>query len=207
MSRVVTIVAKGLSANNAVEYIARVQTDIAVIHEAAALVPGRQIQWCFATHACTWPLILSNAARITTFVTPQNMLVYDPVAKIEEWRDAETPEFAAGRHIKFESCLAELWDNSTEALNQKITGGRICHYSTVNGALHWLAKYGKYDRIRIIGVGAGTAYADGMTAVNTLVDTLRQDDPLLYSKFKDVTDRLCTVLENVYDVRIEWYAP
>lgn len=94
-----------------------------------------------------------------------------------------------------------------EDFNAKIAGGGICHHSTVAGAMHYLVKFYKYDKVRIIGVDGGTQYApnmEGLTTVeNDLIESYGSLDFL--DLWKKVYKNLASVLTRHYGTEFEWY--
>jgi hypothetical protein len=203
--RTVTIVAKGASAEHAPQWLADCDTDVATIHDAGRLIPDVAIRWCFVTHACAFEQIEPHAARIQQFLTPEQILILPDPDSPEHWAAAEVPEYARDRHGVFESSMSALWDNSEAALTYKIVSGFICHYTTVSGALHWLAKYGKYDKIRIIGVDAGIRYAGDLAPVNNACLRDVEADSEYFRKGRVVVERLADLVTRIYGVEIEWY--
>ena len=188
--RTITVIAKGPSAAHAAEFIAMTNTDVASINNAALLVPGQHIDYCFFTDSSSQWSFHEFSDRVGKFVTPSTL----PVDKCMEGRVI---------HYKESRCAG-----STQDLIDRVASGGICHHNTVNGAIHWLAKIAKYDRIRIIGVDGGRSYAPGVTVVSSRAhkEVVEAEGTLDYFDiWKGVTEGLCEVVKNVYGTRIEWH--
>lgn len=190
----VTIVAKGPSAVNAIQWIQEAETDVATVNDAAALIPGVNVDYCFFTH-------FRFTDRLRHVDQPQTKYVAPSLMQHEN-RDA--PDWMSQRLTEYPDRQCE---GDKESLQARIIEGGICHHNTVNGALHWLAKFGRYDRIRIIGVDGGTGYADGAGGLSDALDAelKAKNDRPYFDVWKEVTERLCEILMAVYGVEVDWY--
>ena len=92
--------------------------------------------------------------------------------------------------------------------------GLICHHHTATGALHWLAKYGKYDLIKAIGVDYGPHYAAGSYFHQPTLDLLNEKcykktgiKNYQITEAKKVFMRVTGMVEDVYDCKIMLWSP
>jgi len=198
MSETITIVAKGPSANHAQEFIdACPGTHIAAINDAGDLFTNH-INWVFLSDSDVARKIAHFKSRTDVFAFPENRILSEGKS-ISEWLgDTEKVQYPC------EPCAG---DETT--LRQRITEGGITHHNTVNGALHWLCKHGKYRTIRLIGVDGGREYADGRVfsgspqAFKRLAESHGTEDFL--DIWHDITDRLIDILKCTYAVEVNWY--
>jgi hypothetical protein len=195
MNDTVTIIAKGPSAANASRFIARSPgTHIATINDAGALFPSRPITWCFFTDVIFLKRnIVRHHRRIQTYVSP----------RLSEKDKKEVPNWVTD-WVQYpeNSCTGFIDD-----MEKRVVSGGICHHNTVNGAIHWLAKHGKYRTIRILGVDGGRDYAPNVNCVGDethkkLVDSHGTLDYL--DVWKEATKTVCHLVKRVYAVNIEW---
>lgn len=194
--KTITVIAKGPSAANAYEFIRRVdRTDIATINDAATLIPGVEIDYTFFTHTGFLPKIQPHASRIKSYVCPD----------LKRHEGTDPPDWIARRLIQYadRKCAG-----STEDLQQRILDGGICHHNTTNGALHWLAKCGTYELIRVIGVDGGRQYAAGVKVLSdkwheVIAEAEKTEEYL--DVWRGVTLRLASVLHAVYGTEVEFY--
>lgn len=196
MNDVVTIIAKGPSANHALKFLAKHgPSDIASINDAGSLIPGSRITWCFFSDVIFLKRnIAHHKDSIQTFVSPAipgHLMLHVP-DWVSDW--VQYPE---------SQCTGFIDD-----MVKRMSVGGICHHNTVSGAIHWLAKHGKYRTIRIIGVDGGRNYAKGVNVVGPethkkLIDDHGTKDYL--DIWKEVTKTLCSLVKKVYATNIEWY--
>ena len=199
------LIAKGPSAVHADKFISE-SDDVAVVNDAG-IFTDRDIDYCFCTHNY-YTTLRDTVHKIKNIVTPQKNL---------------TPEWAntglGGMHLldvvrnvnkiiyKEHGCHGDL-DN----LTKRIIRGGICHSYTCTGGLHWLAKHGKYDVIKVIGIDGGIEYAPGAYFHQPTIDFLNQKcyertgiKDHIHDLSKEVFMRLAGILENVYGCRISFY--
>lgn len=195
--KTITVVAKGPSAANADRYIAEHPgTHIACINDSFKLVRDtHKIEYCFFTHIEFAHMIAGVADRFGNVVCP-NLMRHEnkppPLGIVDKLIEYEARECAG----------------SVEDLVAKIAEGEITHHNTTNGALHWLAKHGKYQKIRVIGVDGGRSYTPGVGVVSDETHRLivkNEGTEDYFDIWKDVTVTLCGVLGRIYGVEIEWY--
>lgn len=181
----IVLIGKGPSAVHAALW-RKPKDDVAVINDGARFVSG-DIDYCFFIHDVV-PME-PFAHRVDTFVSP--------VVRIPEnhW-SAKGNRYITYQHRE---CGATV-----DAFRQRIIAGGICHHHTTTAAIHWLAKFGKYDLVRIIGVDGGSSYADG-----SYVDPYRDVESRLgvgfLDEWKRITVSLSRVLTSVYGTEFDWY--
>lgn len=89
----------------------------------------------------------------------------------------------------------------------QLRSGGICHHHTTTGAMHWLAKVARYDRIRIIGVDGGRQYAPGSFIDQPLQHRLRDElGEQFLDDWKQITLRLAELLTEVYGTEFVWFS-
>lgn len=183
MTRSVTIVAKGPSAADADKFIS-VEDDIAVINDAAKLIPNRKIDFMFFSHDTIFSELDHLKGRLKIAVSrKQNAIAM-----------GRMPSWLKEKHITFSD-----WDcdGDTGSLHQRLCGGGIMAHHTTAAAIHWLAKVQKYDKIRIIGVDGGLAYAESLRRTPSL--------PCDLDVFMQIAKRVARICENVYGTEFEWH--
>lgn len=195
--KTVTVVAKGPSAIHADRFIARCPgTHIACVNDSFELVTvSSHIEFCFFTHFCFTPKLIQHVDRFGMLVCPD--------LKLYEKQEPPIELMPKLRQYRSRNCAGSAAD-----IIAKIASGQIAHHNTVNGALHWLAKHGKYQKIRLIGVDGGRCYAKGMKAASpdvhqSIVKAEGTED--YFDIWKEVTVTLCGVLRRIYGVEIERY--
>lgn len=194
--KTITVVAKGPSAANADRYIAEHPgTHIACVNDAFKLIHTHAVQYCFFTHIEFAHMIAGEAERFGSIVCPNLM----------QHENQPPPPEIVDKLIQYESrkCAGSVKD-----LVAKIVAGGITHHNTVNGSLHWLAKHGRYEKIRIIGVDGGRMYAPGVGVVSEKTHSLivkGEGTEDYFDTWKGVTVTLCGVLKQIYGVEFEWY--
>jgi hypothetical protein len=186
--RTVTLIAKGPSASRADEFIAAAHgTDVATVNDSGELTTSR-IDFCFIQHSWLIPDVEPHKDRVCKFVSEMS----------------DGPEWFISRLIKIqtEPCAGSIQD-----LQDRILSGGLCQHNTANGALHWLAKHGRYEKIRIIGIDGGVEYASGVNLPSEserarIAKAEKRSDFL--TLWREVTQNLVSVLQSVYGVEIEW---
>lgn len=201
----ICLIAKGPSAVHADKLISE-SDDVAVVNDAG-IFTDRDVDYCFCSHNYNITL-KSTIHKIKNLVTPRKNLLPE-----------NTKGGRGGMHrlnklnnvnkIIYEECGC---DGDLGNLTRRIIEGGICHTYTSTGALHWLAKHGKYDVIKVIGVDGGTEYAPGAYFHQPTIDFLNQKcyertgiKNHIHDLSKEVFMRLAGILENVYDCRISFY--
>lgn len=194
--KTITVVAKGPTAAHCNDWIAQAEgTHIACINDAFRLVNAPIIDYVFFTHFQFMPAIARNNMWISQAVCP-DLLRHENIVPMPEIADMLI-------QYSDRQCIGDR-----QSLLERIASGGICHHNTVNGALHWLAKHGKYERIRLIGVDGGRDYAFGMHVLSQAThDRIVQNEGTedYFDVWKQVTETLCELLTQVYGVEIEWY--
>ena len=179
--KIVTLAAKGPSLESVDSYLHRCpESHVACINDSYNWITSRDsFEFCFFTHPNFLEDFIRNRDRIDQFIGPD--LRHESSA---------IPTEIADKTIQYSDryCAGD-----TYSLIHRIERGGITHHNTVNGALHWLCKYGKYDLIRIIGVDGGSTYVGGGEAIAPL------------DEWKQVTKTLCGILSRVYGTKVEWY--
>lgn len=195
--RTVILVAKGPSAIDADALILKNPTaDVACINEAFLLVHRRQVvDFCFFTHYEYATLITEKLHRVKCAICP-NLLKHEGVSP---------PEKLQKILLEYED---RYCDGDEAALLERINTGGLTHHNTVNGALHWLCKYGKYAKIILVGVDGGRDYAATMSMVsdkvhNHIVNNEGTED--YFDIWKNVTRTLVNLLTRIYAVEITWH--
>lgn len=179
----IVIVAKGPSAVDAEKFITY-DDDIAVINDAAKLLPKRKIKYMFFSHDTIFSELDHLKGRLEFAVSrKQNNIAM-----------ARMPSWVREIHVTFKD-----WDcdGDTGSLHQRLCGGGIMSHHTTTAAIHWLAKVMKYDRIKIIGVDGGLAYAADLSRTPSL--------PCDLDLFMQIAKRVARICENVYGTEFEWH--
>jgi hypothetical protein len=179
----IVIIAKGPSAIDADKFIMH-GDHIAVINDAGRLIPEKKIKYMFFSHDTIFPHLDHLQNRLEFAVSrKQNNIAMDRM-----------PSWIKEKHIAFND-----WDcdGDTGSLHQRLLGGGIMSHHTTTAAIHWLAKIMKYDRIRIIGVDGGLAYAGDLERTPSL--------PCDLDLFMQIAKRVARICENVYGTEFEWH--
>ena len=95
-----------------------------------------------------------------------------------------------------------------EDFDKRIAEGGICHHSTVAGAMHYVVKVLKYEKVRLIGVDGGTEFAPGVGPITEVTARIlaRHNGKRDYmTLWKKVFKNLAIVLHNHYGTVFEWY--
>jgi hypothetical protein len=180
--------------------------DVAAINDGG-IFTNRDVDYCFCTHNY-YTTLKGTVHKIKNIVTPQKCL---------------TPEWAntglGGMHLldEVKNVNKIIYEESNCAgdlvsLTKRIIGGGICHHHTSSAGLHWLAKHGKYDLIKVIGIDGGSKYGPGAYVHQPTIDKVNK---MLYDRTgkknhlhdlsKEIFMRLAGILENVYDCKIILY--
>ena len=184
MRTAVTLVAKGPSAKNALA-IVRDGDAIACVNDAGMLLPGEDIDYVFFSDANVFPLLEPMRDRFERAIS----------RKMNQAQLESMPDWLVMRHSMYDdiSCAGEH-----DELCQRVILGRIMHHHSTPGALHWLAKYGKYNTIRVVGVDGGTRYANNLSATGAAKYDL--------DEWATVTRRVGDICSRVYGTVIEWHS-
>lgn len=181
--RTVTLVAKGPSASNA-KNVLRKTDALAVVNDAGKLIPDRQIDYLFFAHETVYPLLAHAEGRVSKVIS----------RRLNQTQHDLMPEWLQPLHEEFDDYDC---DGDYPELIQRLVSGGIMMHHTTTAAIHWLARNAKFERIRIIGVDGGEAYANGLQKTPSVESNL--DD------FRQITKRVANICRVVYDVDIEWY--
>jgi len=202
----ICLIGKGPSAVHADEFM-NDSDDVAAINDGG-IFTNRDVDYCFCTHNY-YTTLRGTVHKIKNIVTPRRHL---------------TPEWAntglGGMHLLDEVrnvnkiIYEDHGCHSVSAeLAKRIIEGGICHNHTSAAAIHWLAKHGKYDLIKVVGIDGGIGYAPGAYFHQPTIDLLNQNNyertgikNNLHDACKEVFMRLAGILENVYDCKITLYA-
>lgn len=195
MNQTVTLIAKGPNAVHASRFIAAAPgTDIASVNDACALFT-EPIDYLFFSDITFAQQVQGHADRIARFVSPVGPYEHPTPDWLKELEGERWSTYADKR------C-----DGDASSLIACVLRGGIAHHHTTTGAMHWLAKIGKYQRIRIIGVDGGRCFAAGVYVSPTVQNHLHEklgDDYL--DLWKRVTHRLADILHQIYGTEFEWY--
>lgn len=196
----VCLIAKGPSSDKANEWINE-EDDIASINDAinANSMKGKNVKYLFFTHYILIKDVDPN--RVETFVSP--VMSLESVKNSPSWLLKERKH----NHITYEHNTSP---GDYDGIHHRIVTGGIAHYCTSTAAIHWLSKFGKYNKIRIIGIDGGLGYAKGVS------EHYRRDQPLftkcgvkfnphIYDHYKKMCGRVSAICERVYGVKFEWY--
>ena len=203
----ICLIGKGPSAVHANQFVDK-SDDVAVINDAGLLVDG-EIKYAFSSHDCDY--LKTTYSRILFTVSPLNTKYpNNPV-----WFNGSIPEWwDRSRHITYEerSC-----GGSYDILSSRMISGGICHHATASGAIHWLCKVAKYEKIRIIGIDGGSQYAPAVQLKSiTCEDHKRASEageqwrrecmkPDFMTDWKVITERVAHLCEKVYGTTFEWF--
>ena len=186
MARTALLIAKGPSATKA-EAFRNTGDAIATINDSGRYISG-PIDFAFASDGVL--RFGTHHERIKRFVTP--VRAFD----LPDW-------YTADRHIMY---LDSACKGDEESFRKRISEGGLCHHHTTTGAMHWLAKIGCFDVVRIIGVDGGTKYApDALVNAPAFAHLVADLGPLFLDDWKVITERLAVILTDVYGTRFEWY--
>ena len=198
MTGTVTVVSKGKTAENANSYIdAFPGTSVACINDSALLLRDDIIpDYCFFSDVPVSHNIFKSGRKHHRYIArglrsfPSDLPKGFPVDDLTLIRDI--------------GCHSE-----NHNLGKRILDGGICWHHTTPGAIHWLAKHGKFRHIRIIGVpikdephmrASGVEQAESFRKIMTdkgMVDYIRA--------WNDVTHRVCELVSRTYGVQFERY--
>lgn len=197
--RTVTLIAKGETAVNADAYIdACPGTAVACINDSARLLrEGIKPFYCFFSDGFMAGEIVESGRRHVSYTSRVNdsfpEKLYSVNFPVEKWRMCDTGVCGA----------------SLEELESELNQGRLCWHHTTPGAIHWLAKYGRYERIRIIGVPFGDephVRAKGVAESAAFTKEMNEKhDGNLFHHWNEVTQRVCSLVTRVYGVKVERY--
>ena len=205
----VCLIGKGLSAVHANEFLDK-DDDIATINDSGVLVDG-QIKYAFSPH--DFNMIKTVYSRILFTVSPRNKKYpNNPL-----WYNGPAPDWwDFSKHITYEEGAC---GGAYEHLSSRMLSGGICHHATTSGAIHWLCKGARYEKIRIIGVDGGSGYAPAVQLKSIIDEDHKRasaagkkcfskfylKDPDFMSKWKAISERVAHLCEKVYGTTFEWY--
>ena len=179
----ILLVGKGPSAVQA-NTLRQPHEDVAVINDAARYINGL-IHYCFFIH--DFMPVSEFVDRIDTFVSPEQSLPSG------HWSEK-------ARYLSYKDSTCER--TQQDFINRIVEGG-ICHHHTTTAALHWLAKYGDYFQIRILGVDGGRNYAPGAFTESHRGVSERLGPDFL-DDWKSICKELTTLLSRIYGVTYVW---
>lgn len=204
----ICLIAKGPSAVHADDFM-NDSDDVGVVNDAG-IFTKRNVDYCFCTHNY-YTTLKDTVHKIKNIVTPIKCLL-PPLCDTGLGGMHLLDEVKNVNKITYNEDQPKTGDPAR--LVEYILNGNICHHHTTTGALHWLAKHGKYDLIKVIGVDGGTGHAPGSYVHQPTIDFLNQK---LYEKtgiknhlldsYKQLAIQLIEILENVYDCKITSYTP
>ena len=195
----ICLIAKGPSAIYANEFMDK-NDDIAVINDASIFTKRDRVDYCFITHNY-YTTLRGTVHKIRNIVTvAKNAKEKSPVGGFELLDEIVNVNKIVYEHLVKDHPLK----TDKKGLIRHIGAGRICHHHTSTAALHWLAKYGKYDLIKVIGIDGGTEYAPGSYVNQPTYVKLGIKEGTL-DRWKDIVLELVKVLEDIYDCKFEFY--
>lgn len=187
----VMIVGKGPSAAHAWRWC-REGDAIAVINDAAKLIPGRRIDYAFFSDAIAITEMMADRHRITSIISRRLDLASVDYIKAHP----ETTDWIHSHNwISYADTQCE---GSFEAIAARILTGGIAHHHTLPGAIHYLAKVERAKHIRVIGMDGGERYAPG-------VKPLLTGEGIDLTQWAEITRRLAKILHDVYGTTFEWW--
>jgi hypothetical protein len=178
------LIAKGISAERA-NAVLEANDDIVSINDGCKLLPDSLVRYVFFAHASVYQLLEPHQHNVEQFVS----------RKLSDADMQSMPQWMRSKHTTYEDFDC---DGDLEALTQRVTFGGIMHHHTTPAAIHWLAKYGKYEKLRIVGVDGGIKYADGLAASHPGCHDL--------DVFKQVTKRVAEICGRIYGLQVEWHS-
>lgn len=196
--KTVTLIAKGETAINADAYIdACPGTAVACINDSARLLrKGINPDYCFFSDGFMAREISESRRRHSAYISRVNDTFPEKLPAVfpkERWHVCNTGACGAG----------------VEELESELIAGRICWHHTTPGAIHWLAKHGSYDKIRIIGVPLGDEphiRVKGVAESKAFTKEMNEKhDGNFFVHWNEVTLRVCNLMSRVYGVKIERY--
>ncbi len=192
--RTVTIVGKGKSAEHAGDFI---EGDVCSINDALRILPGGRAKWVFLTDVSTWAKLHRFHRTVDHFVCPQYSMTNTDLWKRPGWLN---PNKVTVYHDR--AC-----EGDHHSLLARIANGRICHHSTTTGAMHWLVKEAKYERVKLIGIDADGGYAAGTEPVSSEVfdGIVSQHGEAFFAEWRLIAQRLAGLLTSVYGAHFEWW--
>ena len=196
----VCLIAKGPSAFYADEFMNK-NDDVAVINDAG-IFTKRDVDYCFCTHNY-YTTLRGTVHKIRNIVTvAKNAKAKGPRGGFDLLDEVVDVNKIVYEHL----VKGHPLKTDKNGLIRHISAGRICHHHTSTAALHWLAKHGKYNLIRVIGIDGGTEYAPGSYVDYPTYVKLGIKEGTL-DKWKEIVLELVKVLENIYDCKFKFYNP
>ena len=194
----VCLIAKGPSAIYAEDFM-RETDDIAVINDAG-IFTKRDVDYCFCTHNY-YTTLRGTVHKIRNIVTvAKNAKTKGPMGGFDLLDEVVDVNKIVYEHLVKGHALKPCKDG----FMRHIAAGKVCHHHTSTAALHWLAKHGKYDLVRVIGIDGGTEYAPGSYVHQPTYDKLGIRYGLL-DTWKEIVLELVEVLENIYGCKFKFY--
>ena len=195
----ICLIAKGPSAVYANEFMDK-DDDVAVINDASIFTKRDRVDYCFITHNY-YTSLKDTVHKIRNIVT----IAKNAKKKAPEGGFELLDEVANTNKIVYDHIVeGDPLKTDKDGLIRHIGAGKICHHHTSTGALHWLAKYGKYDLIKVIGIDGGNEYAPGSYVNRPSYDKIGIKDGIL-DKWKGVVLELAKVLEDIYGCQFKFY--
>ena len=195
----ICLIAKGPSAVYANEFMDK-DDDVAVINDASIFTKRDRVDYCFITHNY-YTSLKDTVHKIRNIVT----IAKNAKKKAPEGGFELLDEVANTNKIVYDHIVeGDPLKTDKDGLIRHIGAGKICHHHTSTGALHWLAKYGKYDLIKVIGIDGGNEYAPGSYVNRPSYDKIGIKDGIL-DKWKEVVLELAKVLEDIYGCQFKFY--
>lgn len=178
-----TLIAKGPSASKAKDIVGS-NDYVAVINDAGKLIPGIEIDYMFFAHTTVFPMLDHLKGRLKQAVSRRmNPLQLD-----------EMPDWIRERHKMFDD-----WDcdGDMDSLNGRLLAGGIMAHHTTSSAMHYLCKVEKFEKIKVVGVDGGLAYAEDLKKTPSFAVDL--------DLFLQIAKRVAIICSNVYQTEFEWY--
>jgi hypothetical protein len=200
----ICLIAKGPSAIHANEFMDE-NDDVAVINDASVFTKRDRVDYCFVTHNY-YTTLKDTVHKIRNIVTvAKNAKEKAPRGGFELLDEIVNVNKMVYEHL----VQGQPIKPKKDGFIKHIASGVVCWHHTSTGALHWLAKYGKYDLVKVIGIDGGDGYAPGGYVNRPSYDKLGikkvKDEGGILDRWKGVVLELVKVLENIYDCKFEFY--
>jgi hypothetical protein len=181
--KTVVIVAKGPSALQASKVIGAGES-IAVINDSGKLIPDMHIDYFFFAHHTVFENMKHLRGRFNQAIS----------RTLNAHQLGWMPDWIRERHIMLEDLDC---DGDLHSLHHRLLYGGIMAHHTTTLAMHYLCKHAKYEKIKVIGVDGGVAYAESLERTPSL--------PADLDLFMQIAKRVAEICHNVYGTKFEWY--
>lgn len=178
------ILAKGPSLQHVDSFI-EPSDHVAAINDAASVLDRDVIEYVFFSDVLVCAKVESYQHKVQRFIG-------------REPRDQEFSQYPDWIYPKWTYYRWCECCGDRESLHKRILDGGICHHHSTPAAIHWLCKFGKYDRIKIIGVDGGKDYHKDLTR-------LYEGFVAPLNEWKLITQRLADICHRVYGTEFIWF--